>query len=271
LGLSPNSGRISIRFFLEKNFGEIVKNISKHYEDLKIIKPTFKKSEYIPLWQILNATVSSKSKDKSASPLMSGAVIRAIMTGENYPVSLFQNAILRVKSDYDSTEELLYIRVAIIKAYMTRNNGRKNLVELDKNLNEPAYILGRIFHVLESIQYFAMNENKIKKNLADKIEDTSNSANQGINVTIKEKYFTSACAMPSRIFPVLHDLAIHHLRKLNTGLKNYFENELTELMEKIYEYGKFPNTLTVEEQGMFILGYYHQRYIKTKKGEKENG
>ena len=45
LGLSANSARLSIRFFIEKNFGEVVKNIAKHYEDCKIIKQPFKKFE----------------------------------------------------------------------------------------------------------------------------------------------------------------------------------------------------------------------------------
>jgi len=247
LGLSPNSARLSIRFFLEKNFGEVVENIAKHYRDLKITKPSFKKFENIPLWQILAATVSPKSKDKASSPLMSGAVIKSIMTGQNYPVSLFQNAILRVKTEH----EITYERTAIIKAYLTRNKGRENLMALDENSTDKNYIFGRIFSVLENIQ---------------------EAANPGLNATIKDKYFNSACATPAHIFPILQKLSVNHLRKLEIGQKIYFEKQLTNLMGKISPTEKKSSTLTLEEQGMFILGYYHQTQERYKsKEEKENG
>lgn len=247
LGLSPNSGRISVRFFLEKNFGEVLKNIAKHYEDLKIIKPTFKTLEYIPLWQILNATVPSKAKDKTASSLMSGAVVNAIMTGTNYPISLFQNTMLRIKAEQDVT----YERAAILKAYFTRNKGRENLMALDENSDDRNYVLGRIFSVFEAIQC---------------------KANPGINSTIKDTYFNSACANPDRIFPILQKLSVHHLKKLEKGYKIYFDKQLTNLMSKLELTEKKSSLLTLEEQGIFILGYYHQTQERYKSKEaKENG
>lgn len=247
LGLSPNSGRLSVRFFLKNNLGEVVKNIAKHYEDIKIIKPAFKKFENIPLWQILAATVSPKSKDKSAAPLMSGAVVRAVFTGGKYPFSLLQNAILRVKSEH----EITYERAAIIKGYLTRNKGRENLVALDENFNDRNYILGRIFSVLEAIQA---------------------AANPNLNSTIKDKYFTSACTTPNRILPNLQKLSIHHLKKLELGQKIYFEKQLGNLMDKLSPLEQNAATLTLEEQGMFILGYYHQTQERYKtKEEKKNG
>ena len=245
LGLSPNSGRLSIRFFLKNNFGEVVKNIAQHYEDMKIIN--HKKFENIPLWKILAATVSPKSKDKTASPLMSGAVVNAVLTGGKYPFSLFQNTIIRAKTEHKIT----YERAAIIKAYFTRNKRRENLMALDENSTDRNYILGRIFSVLENIQ---------------------EAANPGINSTIKDKYFNSACATPKNIFPILQKLSIHHLKKLNTGQKIYFEKQLTNLMGKLSPTEKNSAPLNLEEQGIFILGYYHQTQERyTKKEEKENG
>ena len=245
--MSPNTARISIRFFLRENFGEIIENLAKHYSDLKIIKPSCKKFENIPLWQILAATVPPNSKDKSASHLMAGAVIRAIMTGQNYPVSLFQNVLIRAKS----APEVTYEQAAIIKAYLTRNKRREISMALDENFNDKNYILGRIFSLLEHIQ---------------------NRANPSLNSTIKDKYFNSACTNPNHIFPNLHKLSIHHLRKLETGQKIYFEKQLGNLMEKISPNEKNSSILTQEEQGIFILGYYHQTQENFKsKEEKENG
>ena len=246
LGLSPNNARLSVRLFLQNTFGEVIKNIAKHYEDLRIIKPQ-KATEYIPLWRILAATVSSKSNDKTSSPLMSGAVVKAVMTGQNYPVSLLQNVILRIRAEHAVT----YERAAVIKAYFTRNKRRKNLMSLDEKSTDKNYVYGRIFSVLEAIQ---------------------EAANPGLNATIKDKYFTSACATPVNIFPNLLKLSVHHLRKLETARKIYFEKQLTDLMGKLSLSTKNSSTLTLEEQGIFILGYYHQTQERYKKKEnKENG
>lgn len=246
LGLSPNNARISVRLFLQKSFGEVIGNIAKYYEDFRIIKP-LTAHEYIPLWRILASTVSSKSNDKSASPLMSGAVVKAVMTGQNYPVSLLQNVILRIRAEHNVT----YERAAIIKAYLTRNKRRKNLMSLDENSTDKNYVYGRIFYVLEAIQ---------------------EAANPGLNATIKDKYFTSACSTPGSVFPNLLKLSAHHLRKLETSRKIYFEKQLTDLMSKLSPSTKNSSILTLEEQGIFILGYYHQKQERYKKREsKENG
>lgn len=256
LGLSPNAARLSVRFFLQSDFGSILRNVAKHMEHMQIICPSYKKKKYIPLWLLLAATVSPKAKDKAASPLLSGAVMKAILTGSNYPASLFQYVMLRIRSEQDDTEatppiyKITYERCAIIKAYLCRNRKRGITVALNEDEKDVAYVLGRIFAVWEHIQA---------------------EANKGINATIKDRYFDSACATPARIFPILQKLTGHHLRKLEDGKKIYFEKQLTLLMGKI-DAGAIPNILQLNDQGMFVLGYYHQvqeRY--TKKEDKENG
>lgn len=248
LGLSPNSARLSVRFFLHQTFGEVMQNLARHYQDCELIQPSFK-PKYLPMWQLLAATISSKSHDKFSSPLMTGAVLRAILTGADYPFSLFQNVMLRIKAEND--RKITYERTAVIKAYLTRNRKKANLVALNDEISDAAYVLGRIFAVLENIQ---------------------ESANPGLNATIKDKYFNAACATPARIFPILQKLSVHHLRKLGVGSKIFFDKQLTHLMEKLSAEAKLPALLSLEEQGMFILGYYHQTQERyKKKEEKLNG
>ena len=109
-------------------------------------------------------------------------------------------------------------------------------VALDENESDVAYVLGRIFAIWEHIQ---------------------SEANNGVNATIKDRYFDSACATPARVFPILQKLAGHHLRKLEEGNKIWLEKQLTRLMGKL-EARAIPMNLSLEKQGLFILGYYHQ-------------
>ncbi|MGN1068837.1 MAG: type I-C CRISPR-associated protein Cas8c/Csd1, partial [Candidatus Fimadaptatus sp.] len=213
LGLAPSASRLSVRFFLQDTFGAMLSNLLKHYEDLEIVKPAYVTKAELPLWELLNETVNQKSRDKKASPPMASAVARAILTGGVYPVSLFEQTLMRIRAEQNVT----YGRAAIIKAFLRRNERfhvPKEVLEVELNENSTylPYVLGRLFAVLERVQ-------------AD--------ANPGINATIRDKYFNSASATPAAIFPLLTKLSQSHLRKLNTGLRITHEKLITELEGRI--------------------------------------
>ena len=99
-------------------------------------------------------------------------------------------------------------------------------------------------------------------------------ANPGINTTIRDRYFNSASATPAVVFPTLLKLDMSHMNKLKKdpeSMKRNFarrrEDELTDLLGKIKE---FPNRLDLEQQGQFILGYYHQKQARYNQGGQEN-
>jgi len=241
LGLAPNAARLSVRFFLRDSFGIFAKRIWEHQQRLEIVRPAYDKHEELPFWALLRETVNQKSKDKKASPVMEGELIRAVLTGGNYPATLLNGVMLRIRAE----RELTRGRAAIIKAYYLKNEHKDCPREvLTVALNESkhtAYLLGRAFSVLEAIQQ---------------------AANPNINTTIKDKYFNSASATPATIFPILISLAQHHLRKLDKGLHIHYEKEMTAILGEISE---FPTRLTLPGQGAFQLGYYHQtqkRYEK---------
>ena len=76
------------------------------------------------------------------------------------------------------------------------------------------------------------------------------------------------CASPASVFPVLLKLKNSHLRKLerdSMGTKIHYEQEVTELMGKLEE---FPKRLSLEEQGKFHIGYYHQMQKNYEKKEE---
>jgi CRISPR-associated protein Csd1 len=78
------------------------------------------------------------------------------------------------------------------------------------------------------------------------------------DVTIKDRYFTSACASPATVFPVLLRLSQHHISKAEYGHAS--DNRIQELLNLLeVDKNPFPTHLSLDEQGVFILGYYHQR------------
>ena len=249
LGLSPNAARLSVRFFLKNSFGEFVRNIQAHQERLEIVRPAFDKFEVLPLWKLLDETVNQNSRDKSPVPGMAGETLRAILNDTPYPATLLNGVSLRVRAEREITRG----RAAILKAYYLKNphpDVPKEVltVSLNPDSTNIPYVLGRLFSVLEAIQ---------------------SSANPGINTTIKDKYFNSASATPSRVFPTLINLAQKHLRKLDKGANIFYSKQLTELTDKLGE--TFLDRLSLPQQGAFQLGYYHQTQARyTKKEEKKD-
>lgn len=232
LGLAPNAARLSVRFFYESDFEIILNNIRKHYERMNLVKPSWEKREYLGVGGMLYETANLKAKDKKPVPNLPGAVLKAILSDTRYPANLYSNVMIRIRAEQG---RITWGRAAIIKAYLIQNyqlQKEEEFVGLNEETNDAAYVLGRIFAVLEKIQA---------------------EANPGVNATIRDRYFNSACANPASIFPILMKLKNSHIRKIerqNGNKKFYFEILLTKLTGKIEE---FPRKLTLEEPGTFYF------------------
>jgi CRISPR-associated protein Csd1 len=160
--------------------------------------------------------------------------MRSILTGAAYPQNLLSAILGRIRAD----QEIDYLRAAIIKACLVRQRRINHLAEevtmaLDKDSTNVAYRLGRLFAVLEKTQMEAV---------------------PGANTTIKDRYYGSASATPGVAFPQLLRSAQHHIQKAEWGRR--YDNMIAEIMEEIKA---FPAYLNLQDQGMFSIGYYHQR------------
>ena len=247
LGISPNAARLSVRFFLRNSFGQFIRSVKAHYDRLEIVRPSFDPFDNIPVWRMLKETVNPNSREKKPAADMAGDTLRAILTNTPYPATLLNGVTLRIRAD----REMNRTRAAILKAYYLKSRNpfvpeEVLTVSLNQDSNHEAYVLGRLFSVLEAIQ---------------------SDANPGINATIRDKYFSSASATPGVVFPTVVNLAQKHLRKLDEGKKIFYDKQLTELMSKLGE--TYPNRMNLPQQGAFQLGYYHQtQYRFTKKEDK---
>ncbi len=255
LGLAPNAARLSVRFFLQDSFGNFLEHIRQHYSDMEIVKAPYEFPYLSPYW-LLRETVNPNSKDKSGSHLLSGAVMRSILTGAPYPKALLNAVMLRIHAEQDDpdrhTKKITRGRAAIIKGYLIRQHRGEEAykevlqVSINEESKNKAYVLGRLFAILERAQLEAY---------------------PNINATIKDRYFTSACATPGSVFPTLIKLSRHHIRVIkDIKLKCYLDNQIKDLIDKLdIADTPFPAHFSLEDQGSFVLGYYQQtqkRYLK---------
>jgi CRISPR-associated protein Csd1 len=246
LGLSPNASRISIRYFHRNTFSDFVEKVAMHYSDMEIAKERDGNRTNIPIWQLLRETVPPKSSDKDTQPLLAGAVMRSIISGEMYPQALYNSILQRIKAD--SEVRVNYIRASVIKACLLRkarieNENMKEVltVALNEQIKDTPYLLGRLFAILEKTQKDAGNE------------------------TIRARYFTSAMTTPGAVFPILLRLAQHHVSKVQYGFLN--DKNIQNIMNDIES---FPAHLSLDKQGVFVLGYYKQKVKLWEKPKNEN-
>lgn len=248
LGLSPNAARLAVRFWYQDSFGNFLTRVAKHHLDMEIIRDDTG-PPYISTYRLLKESVPQNSKEKASSPLLDGLLMRSILGDAPYPVQLYNAILSRAKVE----GSINYVRAGFIKAYLLRmaRFGHTNLKEdlITVGLNEESmnvpYRLGRLFAVLEKAQ---TDTRKDKRS------------------TIKSKYFSGAATNPATVFPVLIKLAQHHIADSDYG---YITNRsIEEIMTGIDE---FPAYLTLEEQGMFMIGYYHQRkdFFRKRSEDKE--
>ncbi len=235
LGLSANASRLSVRFWHVSTLGDVTDKLSQHFRDLRLLRTSDRDSEFPALWQLLSET-ARESKD--IPPLLSGALMRAVLQGTPYPDLLLSSVLRRIKAD----REIRHLRIAIVKAVLNRKS-RFGISRLEKEIDmsldpdrpEPAYQMGRLFAALEKAQEDAL---------------------PGLNDTIKDRYFGAASATPASVFPRLIRLSQHHLGKLEKPSRIYHERRIQEIVGRV---DGFKSHLNLQEQGLFAIGYYHQR------------
>jgi CRISPR-associated protein Csd1 len=249
LGLAPNAARLSMRFWEANSLGLLLRRVGSHYEQLSIVRQFDTEPEFPPLWRLLVQT-ATLGKTENISPVLAGGMTRSMLTGARYPQSLLPVVLGRIRTEHDVT----YYRAALLKAYLMRNKDMKEVpVSLDPHRTDLPYLLGRLFSVLEKAQ-----EDAIPKT----------------NATIKDRYLASASATPGQVFHMLIKNCANHIAKLKrnpetAGIGFNHEKRIQDIIDGFSDY---PKTMKPEEQGLFMIGYYHQRknfYQKKHRRDKD--
>lgn len=237
LGLAPNSARIAVVYWSECSLKEFAGKILCHFKDMEIKDTRIDKKPYMGIKSML-AAVTLNGKQSEATPNLPEAVVKSIFQGTPYPFTLFSACIRRIRAEAGSKDAIRIARMAIIKAYLNRINDNNKKIEtmLDKSNTNQGYLCGRLFAVLENLQYAANKQDSIRSG-----------------------YMNAASSTPSAVYPTILKLSNSHYSKLakdKKGLAIYFDNQKKEIMAQISD---FPDTLDLSDQGRFFLGYYHQK------------
>ena len=250
--LSPNTGRIAVRDWIEVGAGQVKANLVKYFDALRLVDAAGNKRAPYSIWQLLSPL-------PDANPGVVKSLIRCAYRGEQPPPSLLLSAVRRIrvsgardgglegkKRDRRGLEpvEVWQRLCALIKFCLTfGKEDAQEMETLQRNRQDPAYHAGRLLAVLEEIQKRA--------------------AGSTLSSTLVDRYYGSASTSPATVLPLLISMATKaHMPKIRKKYFNVYrdiETLLEEIMLALDELGGFPQTLTVSQQGEFALGFYHQR------------
>lgn len=249
LGLAPNAARLSVRFWLTDTLEVLLERFSRWYEDLHIERQfPDSEPEFPPLWLLLLRSAAAQGKSENLPPELGGQVARAMLCGSSLPENLFATVLQRIHAD----KKMDYFRAALIKAYLRRNKREdKDMTTLNTEESNTGYRLGRLFALLEKAQKDALG---------------------AVNAPLRERYIGAASATPRLVFPMLLRLAQHHVTKAQKSSFDKYDSAFSKRVAEITaDMTDFPAVLSLEDQGRFMLGYYHQNNAfyqkKTDSGE----
>ncbi|RYG89280.1 MAG: type I-C CRISPR-associated protein Cas8c/Csd1, partial [Alphaproteobacteria bacterium] len=253
-GLLPNVARIAVRSALTLTVKELEDAQKDWFTRLKV--QAFDDSGQPTLLRplpIKTLAVSGYREFKDIPPGIEDALVRCALLGVKHaplPVSLLNAIVLRCRVE----QEVKYPRAALLKFYLTQdkeleiaelmeNEVVENLPDKFTPVQNTAYHLGRLFAELEAIQGQAI---------------------PGANATIADRFYGSASSTPASVFGILLDGAQNHLGKLRNDRNRAgaFAGAQKRLEEILALIDGFPKTLTLPDQAMFSLGYYHHRAAK---------
>ncbi len=250
--LSGSAARISVRDWIETSLTDFRKNIAKWFQDIAIDYFDFDLKKYQTHYSRLYDLARSCQNEKEDKEITTSRVAMYLwdsaLRNNSPPIWILASVLKRARLDKRGvTPE----RAALMKIILNRNN--KGDIIMNQNImsqeSKPiAYVCGQIFAKLESIQY---------------------AAHGNLNAGIREKYFTFSMTSPSSAFGRLFNLNSKHFTKLKgekPGLAVILDKELQALCKGI-KIEEFPSTFSLEEQGQFAIGYYHQKNDQFNKPE----
>ena len=227
LGLSvPNKARLALRFWHVCSVGELMQRFQDHFSNLEMERSLDSDITFPGVRHLLEETAR---KTKNISPILGGVLTRSILQGTPYPQNLYQGVLGRIRVDH----RVSYLRIAIIKAFLQRNHKMEVPVSLNEDKKDVAYLLGRLFAVLETAQLDALGK---------------------INSTIKDRFFSVASATPASVFPRLIRLSQHHIEKAQYGYMS--DQRIAKILDDV---DSFPTYMNLQDQGLFAIAYYQQK------------
>lgn len=241
--LTPSGSRVVVRDWIDTTLATAKLRLARYFEGQRLVSSGGEIGRPSGLFALAMSTVPKNSKQEPHPHLVS-EILGVALGGRRLSPWVLAQAVQRNRAERGVTHP----RASLIKlVFSTQPDSgwqEGSLVSLDVQNQDPAYLCGRLLAVLEATQEAAV---------------------PGLNATLVDRFYGTASSAPGVVFPSLVRHAQPHLakiRKTKGGLCTVLQTELQAILGGL---GHFPHTLSLQAQGVFALGYYHQRAQRYKR------
>jgi CRISPR-associated protein Csd1 len=236
VALGASGARAVVKDWIDTTVGNAQRSLARYFALQRMVDRYGEPGKPMPLYWLSGATVRRK---ETPSDIVTQSLARLALHGTLLPNDLLYLAVRRNRAEQDVTQP----RAALIRMVLLSNDSDADLREgamssLDTSRTDAAYVCGRLLAIIDRIQWSALGD---------------------VNSSVIDKFFGSASSNPASVFPILLRGAQFHLNKLardKPGAKYNLELALEETTSLLDD---FPATLNLKDQGLFALGFYHQR------------
>ena len=265
--LGASLGRVIVRDWIDTTAGHLERNLERWFAMQRIADRGAPPDAPRPIgiFALAASLVRVRRNDDDAPPdpaarrriaaelssELTRGLFRAAVLGEQLPSGLATQAAIRCRAEQRVTRP----RAALIKMSLPDHPEKEDyMVALEPDHPEVAYHCGRLLAVIESVQQMAI---------------------PGLSTTVTDRFWGSASTRPALAFATLLRGARPHLQRLRRDRPGLYYNRERLIAEIIDKIADWPTTLTLQEQALFGLGYYHQqtseRQRPAARTEEDNG
>ncbi len=265
--LSASGARVVLRDWIETTLEQAQFHLARYFR-LQRLRDAFSgEMRWFPLLELARATTNGRSRKEEPPAQVIQALLHVALKGGPLPEWLLYQAVRRVRAE----QKVTAAHAALIKMVLLSQssqwdteqqqgsrffrNGDESAIEssamseltdmgtLDEK-ERRAYACGRLLAEIETIQRDALG--------------------RGINATVVDRYYGTASSAPASVFGRLLRTTQAHMSKLRREREGAYLALDRRLQEIMRDLPFFPATLTLREQGLFALGYYHQKAEHTR-------
>lgn len=238
VGLGASGARLVVRDWIDTTVGEAQQRLGRYFALQEMVGWDGAPWTPLPMYRLTGSTVRDPRQDKPAA-IVAHSLIRLALTGNPLPLDVLYLAVRRNRAAQAvSQERAMLIKMVLQSQPDVLEGEERTMSDLESANTQPAYLCGRLLAVLDRVQALAIGNP---------------------NASIIDKFYGSASSAPATVFGTLMHGAQNHLGKLQRdrpGAHHLLEEQLEDIAAPLHE---FPKTLSLEEQGLFALGFYHQR------------
>jgi CRISPR-associated protein Csd1 len=231
--LGANGGRVQVRTWLDTPLEEAQRNLARWFVRQRIVGRWGEEPRPLGIRSLAAATVRELG-DVPAQTVQS--LLLAAVGGRPLPSGLAYQVVQRTRAE--QTVQPHHAAMLKLALCSQQPDQEEPMTQLDLSNTHPAYLCGRLLAELEQAQF---------------------AASPNVRASIVDRYYGTACTAPATVFGTLIQNAQPHLAKLQRDRPGAYAGIQRTLEEILAALGGFPRTLSLNDQSLFALGYYHQR------------